>query len=255
MGARFQLNRNQDSLNGSMRKLATGKKINSGKDGPAALISAERLSAEIKALEAQSRSIARADANANIADGHVGQMSALASELKGLVVSSANSGAMSQAEVAANQLQIDSIVSSMERIGADATASLDGFNLPNDGNSQAAAQIASALASVQSLKSGAANSMSSGNFAAASTAIDSAITDVTTVQGTVGSYQKDTLGPQSRSTDVALAQLSEARSLIQDTDFAQETSLLARAKTLTAAGIKTLKIAQQQAGAVLDLLA
>ncbi len=255
MGARFQLNRNQASLNDSLHKLSTGKKINSGKDGPAALIAIERLSAEIEALSAESRSIERANANAAIADGHVGQLSSLASELNGLVVSSANSGAMSNAEIAANQLQIDSIVSSMERISADAVSSLGGFNMPNDGNAQAEAQLTSARQAVQSLKTGAANSMSSGNFEAAAAAIASALTDVTTVAGTIGSYQKNTLEPQLRSNEVALTQLAESRSRLADTDFAEETSNLARFKTLTAAGIKTLKIAQQQAGTILDLFA
>ncbi len=255
MTARFGLNRNQNDLNRSLRNLSTGRKINSGKDGPAALIAAERLSAEIKALEAESRTIERLNSNATVTDGHTAQLSSLMGELKGLVVSSANSGAMSDGEIAANQLQIDSIVSSIERITGGAISSLDRVNLPDGGNAAVESQLAAARTSVQSLKSGAANSLSSGNFEAALNAIDSAQTGVNTARGTVGAYQKNTLQPQLRSNEVAVINLTESRSRIVDTDFAVETSNLARAKTLSAASIKVLKIAQDQAGSILDLLA
>ena len=60
--ARFTLNRTQREMGNVLRRLATGFRINSGRDDPAGLIASERLSAEIKSMEAQSRSIARADA-------------------------------------------------------------------------------------------------------------------------------------------------------------------------------------------------
>ncbi|MCH7925340.1 MAG: flagellin, partial [Planctomycetes bacterium] len=55
LSALHQLNRNQNFLFETMKRLATGRRINSGKDDPAGLISSERLAAEIRALEAESR--------------------------------------------------------------------------------------------------------------------------------------------------------------------------------------------------------
>ncbi len=253
LGALFRLSSNQRSLNTSLERLATGRRINSGKDDPAGLIASERLSAEIKALEAQSRSFERTYSNANIADGYTSQLSGLASELKGLAVASANSGALSSEEVAAYQLQADNIVASIERFTGSAITSLEGVSLPDDGNAQVQAQLEAARASAQSVRSGGANDFRSGNFEAAITAIDSAISDITTSRGTIGAYQKYTLEPQLRSNEVALVNLSESRSRIADTDYATETSNLARAEVLTAASVKLLKIAQNQTGTILDL--
>lgn len=237
-----------------MQRLATGKKINSGKDGPAALIAAERLSAEMAALDAESRSLARADANANIADGNVGQLSSMMIEMKRLTVAGANSGALSDEELAANQMQIDSLASSIDRFTGDAISSLDGFNMPDNGNADAQAQLESARNAARSVSSGGANDLSSGNFEAALAALDGAITDVTTAQGAIGAFQKDTIGPQIRSNQVAFANLAESRSRIADTDYATETSNLAQSEVLTAANVKVLKIAQNQIGSILDLL-
>ena len=114
-GARLQLNRNQRALGTSLRNLSTGSRINSGKDGPAALITKEQLSAQIAAREAESRSIQRVNSTANIADGKSAQLSSMMSELRGLVSSSANSGAMNNAEVATNQVQIYIFVSTLKR--------------------------------------------------------------------------------------------------------------------------------------------
>ena len=63
------------------------------------------------------------------------------------------------------------------------------------------------------------------------------------------------LGPQLRSNQVQLENLMSSRSVIEDTDFAVETSNLTRSQILMASGAKVLQIAQQQASHVLDLLA
>lgn len=251
----FRLNRNQNSVNSSLLKLSTGRKINSGRDGPAALIASERLSAEIKALEAESRSQERVHSNATITDGHVGQLSAQMSELKGLLISSANSGAMSDAEIAANQLQIDSIVTSIEGITGNAVSSLDGVNLPDNGNAQVQSQLTSARDAVRSLRSGGVNSLSSGNFEAAMTALDGALSGVSSSRGTIGSYQRYTIEPQIRSNQVTLTNLFDSRSRIADTDFATETANLTRSQILTSVSTKLLKIAQNQTASILDLFA
>ena len=97
--------------------------------------------------------------------------------------------------------------------------------------------------------------MSSGNFEDALNAVDSAISDVNFARGRLGAYQKNTLGPQLRSNEIARENLMDTRSRLSDTDFAQETSNLSRSQLLVEAGVKVLKIAQAQTGAILDLLA
>ena len=249
------MNRNQRSLVEVARRLATGRRINSGKDDPAGLIASEGLSAAIRSLEAETKALQRVDSNARIAEGHATELSTLFSDLNVLIISSANQAGMSSAEIAANQMQIDSTVASIQRFAGDANASLDGVSLPDGGNAEVAALYNGAVAAAVSVQSGGANDLSSGNFEAASTAITQAATDIATARGQVGSYQMDVIGPQIRSNRVGIENLSASRSRIVDTDYAEEMSNLNRDKVLVKAGIMVLKIAQQQAATVLDLLA
>jgi len=235
-------------------RLSSGRRINSGRDDPAGLIASERLASEIKSLEAQNRSIQRADANARIAEGHAVEVSSMLTEMRGLVIAGTNTAGMSDAERAANQMQIDSLAVSISRFTDYAVTSLDGFNMPNGGNAIVETQFVQAQAGVMSLVSGGANDLASGNFEAADAALSTAITAVATGRGRIGGYQKDVLMPTLRSNRITLENLSESRSLIADTDFAVEMSNLNRNQVLMAAGIKALVLTQQQPRSVLALL-
>ncbi len=250
----FQLRKNTNALDKSLERLASGKRINSGKDDPAALISSTQLEAAIAALEAESRVVQRADANANIADGHNAQLSTLLNDLNSKLVASANSGGLSTAEVQANQLEIDSIVRSIQRFTGNAVSSLDGISLPEGGNQKLGDALTAAAASVSTLASGGANSLAGGNFEAAQSIIADASSAIATARGTIGSFQKNTLAPRLNSIQVERENLLASKSRIIDTDFAIEISNHARASLLTSAGVKVLQITQQQNAQVLDLL-
>ena len=255
LSARFALGRNQNEQRGVMQRHSTGKKINSGKDDPAGLISSEQLASAIAALQAETQSLRRADSNATIVDGHTSQLSSMMSELNGLIVAGANQGGMSDAESEAYQLQIDSLVSSIQRQGGQAVSSLEGIELPDGGNADVEAMLNDAMAAAASLASGGANSLASGNFEAAQAAIQSAISNVATSRGEIGAYQKNVIGPQLNSNRVTIENLAESKSRISDTDFAVENSKLSRLEVLIAANSKVLKIAQQESRRVLHLLA
>ncbi len=249
------LHQNQQSLNTSLLRLATGKRINSGKDDPAGLIASELLAAEIKVLEAETRSLERSRSNAAIVDGSMTEISSMLIDLKGLVVQSANSGAMSDAEIAANQMQIDNIVGSIQRFTGQTLESLDGVNLPDGGNEVIDTDLANAAAALQGVTSGGPNDLNSGNFDAAFLAIDTAITNVVTARGNVGTYQKYNIEPTIRSNNITIENLTSSRSVIADADFAMEMANLKQFQILVAANIKSLKIAQSVSNSILDLFA
>lgn len=249
------LNRTVREQNNVFMRLATGRRINSGKDDPAGLISSEQLAAEIKALEAETQNLRRSDSNARITDGHVGELSSLYNELNGLVVAASNTAGLTDGEQQAYQMQIDSVVGSIQRITGDAMGSLDGIVMPDGGNATVEGQLSGASTSIASLVSGGANSLASGNFDAAQTAVLAAISDVATARGTIGAYQRYTIQPGINNANIAIENLSDARSRIADTNFAVETSNLSRLEILTKSGMKVLKIAQQQTAQILDLFA
>ncbi|MFQ5412977.1 MAG: flagellin [Phycisphaerae bacterium] len=253
LGAESALRRNEIGLTRTFQRLATGKRVNAGRDDPAALISSERLAAAIASLEAETQSLRRANQNATIADAHVSEVSSMLGELKALVVATSNDAGMSTAEIQANQIQIDSIVSSVARFTGSAITSLDGFNIP--GKAELASQLAAAADGVASLQSGGANDLASGNFDAAVTAVDAAITSVATARGRIGAYQKDTLAPAINASGTSIENLSAAKSQIVDTDFAVETSNLSKFQILTDAGTMLLRLTHQRGQDVLALLA
>ena len=116
-----QLGRNQDDLNLRLGRLATGLRINRAADDPAGLISSERLRAEIRGIKQAIENGARASNVMSTAEGALNEVSALLLDLQVLVVAAANDAGMTDAEVAANQLQIDSILDSIDRIANTTT--------------------------------------------------------------------------------------------------------------------------------------
>ena len=254
LSAEHALQRNQALLGQSTLKLSTGRKINAGKDDPAGLITSENLGAALAALEAETRMLQRADSYATVSDGHLSQVSGMMAELDALVVASANEAGLTDSERQANQMQIDNLVSSIERFAADAGASLDGFSMPDGGNAEVAAMVSSASTGLRSLMSGGANSVTGGDLEAAQAAISQARTDILNARGMIGSYQKNTVAPRIQSATIEFENITSARSRIVDTDYAVETSNLTRATILTEATTKVLGIAQQEGSRILGLL-
>ncbi|QDT51882.1 B-type flagellin [Symmachiella dynata] len=108
-------------LNTSLQRLSTGVQINSGKDDPAGLIASETLKSQIVAIETSIKNSNRANNVIATADSALGEISGLLNQIRGLVQEGLNTGALSQTEIDANQLQIDSALSAINRISANAT--------------------------------------------------------------------------------------------------------------------------------------
>ncbi|TVQ59744.1 MAG: flagellin [Phycisphaerales bacterium] len=123
------LGNNNISLGNSLERLSTGLRINRGKDDPAGLIASQALRAESRGIGQAIQNAERADQVANIAEGGLQEVSGLLTELQGLVTATANTAGLSDAERQANQLQIDSILQTIDRV-ASAT-SFQGIKLLN----------------------------------------------------------------------------------------------------------------------------
>ncbi|HVZ94273.1 MAG TPA: flagellin [Phycisphaerales bacterium] len=110
--------RNSDTLTVSLERLSTGLRINRGKDDPAGLIASENLRAERSALSAAVGNADRADQVVSIAEGGLQEISNMLTELQGLITETANTAGLSKEEREANQLQIDSILQTIDRVAA-----------------------------------------------------------------------------------------------------------------------------------------
>ena len=107
---------NNRSLAGTLEKLSTGYRINRGSDDPAGLIASENLRGEIKGINAAIGNAQRAEQVMNVAEGGLQEISSMLIEVQSLVGQSANDAGMSAEEKEANQLQIDNLLSSIDRI-------------------------------------------------------------------------------------------------------------------------------------------
>jgi len=111
-----RLQRNYQDLTTRLERLATGLRINRGADDPAGLIASERLRLEIRGIGQAIDNSGRASNVITVVEGALAEANALLLDLQALIVQSANEAALSDEEVRANQLQIDSILASLDRI-------------------------------------------------------------------------------------------------------------------------------------------
>lgn len=119
--AQNRLEASNKDLNLALTRLSTGLRINKGADDPAGLIASEALRSEITGFNKAISNTKRASQIITTADSALGQVSSLLNDVRGLVVEAANSGALSDEEIAANQLQIDSSLEAINRIAQTTT--------------------------------------------------------------------------------------------------------------------------------------
>jgi flagellin len=114
--ARHRLANNQFDLGLRLERLSTGLRINRGRDDPAGLIASEVLRSEIRGISQAIENSVRATNVISTAEGALNEISSLLLDVRGLINHAANDGANSDQELQADQLQIDSLLESIDRI-------------------------------------------------------------------------------------------------------------------------------------------
>ena len=107
---------------------------------------------------------------------------------------------------------------------------------------------------LDSIKSGQPNSLLAGRTREASAVLSSAITEIASLRGRLGAFERNTLQTNARSLQIGLENIMSSESKIRDADFAQETALLSRSQILQQAGTSVLATANASAHGVLRLL-
>jgi len=83
--------------------------------------------------------------------------------------------------------------------------------------------------------------------------IDQAITDVTNIRGTLGSFQKNTLESNLTNLRIAAQNLTASEASIRDTDMAKTMSEFVKHQILMQAGVAMLAQGNQAPQVVLSL--
>ena len=141
MNAIHKMIANQNDLTLRLERLSSGLRINAGKDDPAGLIASENLRSEMRGLEGGIANSLRASSVIATAEGALNEISSLLIDIKGLLVTSANKGGLSDEELDANQLQVDSAINSIQRI-ANSTQ-FEGFKLLNGNRAYVTSSVSS----------------------------------------------------------------------------------------------------------------
>ncbi|MBN2296701.1 MAG: hypothetical protein JXM70_30010 [Pirellulales bacterium] len=256
----------------SNQRLSTMKRINSGSDDPAGLIAVGQIEAELASLEAASRNASRAVGTIHTADSGLAEVSDLLNQIRGNVVAVANSGAISDEEVAANQIEVNAAIDAINLISANTNYGgrnlLDGsadsltfvfspdvadtstLSLPN----VHATALGGEAGSLSDLAAGGSASMSSGQMAKALEIIDSAASQVRNARVEAGAFEKYTIGSSMRLIDASEVNLSQAVSTIRDTNVAEETSNYIRSQILFNSALATLQANSESRGLIGSLL-
>ncbi len=110
------LNRNTIAQASVLRQLATGQRINAGKDDPSGLVALSQLNMERTAVDQAVINNQRTDAMLSVADSAFDEMTTLLQEIETLVVASTSDANLTASEIAANQSQIDNALAAIDLI-------------------------------------------------------------------------------------------------------------------------------------------
>jgi len=115
LGAIRRINQLSSAIQKNTTRLTTLKSINSAKDDPSGIIQASLLQMELTAAEETSDGITRANAILSTADAAASEIASLLTDARTLALEAAG-GSLSSSEVAANQLEIDTIIASIDSL-------------------------------------------------------------------------------------------------------------------------------------------
>jgi flagellin len=116
LNAQQSLSRTSSALNTSLQRLSTGLKINSGADGPAALVISEQQKAQIAGLQTAIDNTNKAVSVVQTGEGALNEVNSLLTQIRGLALDSANSGVNDSNALAANQAEISNALSTIDNI-------------------------------------------------------------------------------------------------------------------------------------------
>ena len=131
LGANRYLQQAAKQKNKAMESLSSGLRINQGKDDPAGLLISELLRSQIGGYDRALRNTQETNNAMSIAEGGLSSVSSMLNRMRGLAIHSLNSGITSDMQVQADQMEMNSALSTISRVVS--TTNYAGTNLL-DGN-------------------------------------------------------------------------------------------------------------------------
>ena len=239
------------SMETSMERLSTGKRVNSAFDDAAGLQIIQRITAEVQGLRQAGRNAADAQAMLGTAEGAAKEIGTMLLRLREIAVQAANGTAEDVGDRAGLAAEFLALENEIIRISDDTTFGgielLDGsFSVKTAGRFQIGADddqvITHKIANLASTAIGLVAAIDVTTFTKATSAIttlDKAISTLGTARQGIGAVMNRLDHTIANLAQVA-TNLSLAKGRIEDADFAAETSNLARTQVLQQASMAML---------------
>ena len=249
------------SMETSMARLSSGKRINSASDDAAGIQIANRMNAEIRGLNQAVRNAADAQSLLMTTEGAIEEVHTILLRIRELAVQASNGTYTTQDRVAL-QAEVTDLQSEINRISRDTTwngkSLLDStltngisFQIGADTNQTVTVAIAGVATSNLSL-GGSAQLTTAENAMAYISTVDAAISIISTNRGTYAAAINRLDHAIANMQNVA-TNLSMSKGRIEDADFAAETANLARVQVLQQASMAMLAQANASKQNILTL--
>ena len=251
------------SMETSMQRLSSGKRINTSADDAAGHQIANRMTAEIQGIKMAIRNAADAQALLSTAEGAIEEIQTMLLRLRELAVQSSNGTldtvdkAAIQSEAAALELEITRVADNTTWAGLNILEGSQSAGITFQIGADSGQTITHSISDFEAASTtvGLTAAMTLGSFASAQTYItglDKAISGVATERAEIGAVM-NRLDHTIANLDNVATNLALAKGRIEDADFAAETSNLARTQVLQQASMAMLAQANASKQNILSL--
>jgi flagellin len=251
-------------LGTAMERLSTGKRINSAKDDAAGLAIATSMTSSVRGMSQGIRNANDGISLAQTAEGALSEVTNMVQRIRELTVQSssgtyqdATDRVYMQAEVDELTAQIDQVITNTKFNGVTLfDASTATVTVQTGANAADTVDITMADLTSLAASGGAAGSYDVSTAAAANASLaglDTELDSISSARATLGAGQNRLESVVNNLTS-NVTNLSDARSRIEDADYSQETTAMAKAQILSQASTAMIAQANQSQQNVLSLL-
>jgi flagellin len=263
LNAQNMLAKNQGGVEGSIRKLSSGLRINSAADDAAGLAISEKMRSQIRGLDQAESNAQDGISLIQTAEGALQQTTDILQRMRELVIKAENSGVLSTEDQDALQVEVDALKVEIDRIAnstsfnkkglLDGTATNLKFKIGANTNSCDTLTISISKMDSAALTVGSLDLKTDSGAEAALTNIDNAIVAVSEQRAKLGAVQ-NRMEYAIESLSTTSENLTAAESRIRDVDMADEMVSYTKDNILQQSAMAMLAQANQQPQQILSLL-
>jgi flagellin len=254
----------QNSMNSSLEKLSSGKKINRAADDASGLAISEKMTAQINGLDQAAQNSQNGISLIQTAEGALNETTSILQRMRTLAIASRND-TNTNSDRSETQKEVTQLLAEVQRIATDtefntkklvngsASATALIFQIGANAGQTISVKIANMQTSAGALGVAAVSLSSGAKAAQAISTISKALSRVASTRADLGAVQ-NRLTHTVNNLQVASENLSSARSNLQDTDMAKEMANYSKQQVLIQSGTAMLAQANQSSQSVLKLL-